>query len=135
MNKDFFKRNLGSIIAVLIIVILVALYAWPKTRRNIGEQIANTPVQTDTKTAEPKANNTADTDENLSGTPGEIKYQGTLNKSDNLSKGTLMITTASHALYMRTSRDYSGLIGKTVVITGTGDLNKFTLKDIVEAHK
>jgi hypothetical protein len=56
---------------------------------------------------------------------------GTLAKSDNEARGNYMLTTTDHGtFYIRTSRDFSGLVGKTVTLTAEGTATSFTLIDI-----
>ena len=58
-------------------------------------------------------------------------WTGTLKTSDNSSKGSLMLLTKDYTIYIRTSRDYSALLGKTVSVSYKGTVNNFTLQDIV----
>ncbi len=57
--------------------------------------------------------------------------EGKLMASDNKIRGNLMLVTPSQTLYIRTSRDFSALIGTTVVATIDGDVTNFRLLDIV----
>ena len=58
--------------------------------------------------------------------------EGTLWASDNETKGNLMLVTTGAIIYIRTSRDFSGLINKNVVVSTDGALDNFTLLDIQE---
>jgi hypothetical protein len=57
-------------------------------------------------------------------------WTGTLRASDNKAKGNLMIMVDGHNLYINTSRDFSGLVGKEVNVSYTGTLDSFTLVNI-----
>jgi len=56
---------------------------------------------------------------------------GILKTSDNETKGNLMLVTGDRTIYLRTSRDYSALIGKQVSVNYKGTLDSFGLVDIV----
>ena len=58
-------------------------------------------------------------------------WQGTLMASDNSAKGKYKITTDSHTIYIKTSRDYSQLVGKNVTVKYNGTMDSFSLTDIV----
>ena len=107
--------------AALVIVIIAA--AWlTKTKHASPEKAipvnttSNTPGSTPTKA-----------DQNQEGV-----WFGTLKTSDNVSKGNLMLATKDRNIYLKTSRDFSNLIGKQVYVTYEGDLNSFVLGDISE---
>jgi hypothetical protein len=59
--------------------------------------------------------------------------KGTLETTNNPTKGNYMIMVDGHMLYIRTSRDFSSLVGKSVNISYSGDMNNFVVKDIVSA--
>ena len=56
---------------------------------------------------------------------------GTLQASNNPARGNLMLMTDKQTIYISTSRDYSALIGKTVVVSYDGTLDNFRLGDII----
>ncbi len=60
---------------------------------------------------------------------GQI-WQGTLEQSNNPAKGNLMLVTPDHTFYLRTSRDFSSLIGKKVNVSYSGSLTNFSLTNI-----
>jgi hypothetical protein len=57
-------------------------------------------------------------------------WEGILKESNNSSKGNLMLETKDRTIYLRTSRDFSALIGKEVKVTYEGTLESFVLGDI-----
>jgi len=59
--------------------------------------------------------------------------EGVLWLSDNETKGNLMLVTADTTTYIRTSRDFSGLVGRHVVVSVNGTLENFTLLNIEES--
>lgn len=58
-------------------------------------------------------------------------WEGTLEKSNNQTKGNLMLNTGKGLIYINTSRDYSDLLGKQVRVNYEGNLENFVLGDIV----
>lgn len=81
---------------------------------------------------------TADNDNNESEfTVEEVKnetaknyLEGTLNNSDNLKLGNFKLVSNDHEIYLRTSRDFSKLVGMQVMVFINGTLEKFELLDI-----
>lgn len=59
-------------------------------------------------------------------------WEGTLKKSDNSQKGNLMLLTQDKKIYIKTNRDFTSLLDKTVVVTYEGTADAFRLGDIVE---
>jgi hypothetical protein len=62
--------------------------------------------------------------------PDGSTWQGTLEKSDNTAIGSYMIMVSGHKIYLKTSRDFSTLVGKPVNVSYTGSLTNFSLDDI-----
>ena len=57
---------------------------------------------------------------------------GALLVSDNLDKGNLMLLFGNSIVYIKTSRDFSDLVDKNVVVSVEGTLDKFVLLEIKE---
>lgn len=58
---------------------------------------------------------------------------GKLSVSDNMEKGNLMLEMDSgRTVYLNTTRDFSGLVGKQVRVKISGDQTSFSLLDIKE---
>lgn len=117
-------------IAVAAIVVIALIAAWqlgkkPASDQNenqnqeIGNQIEEsdkTPTQTPSTTPTPT-------------TQAEF-WEGTLLQSDNTNKGNYKLQTKDHVLYLRTSRDFSSMLGKEVKVSYEGTLENFVLGDI-----
>jgi hypothetical protein len=58
--------------------------------------------------------------------------EGSLLNSDNEAKGNLMVITKDDKIYIKTSRDFSNLIGKRVIVSIKGTIDNFTLVNIQE---
>lgn len=58
--------------------------------------------------------------------------EGTLWPSDNKTKGNLMLVGKNATVYIRTSRDFSDLVGKYIIASINGTLENFTLLNIEE---
>ena len=59
--------------------------------------------------------------------------EGVLWSSDDETKGNLMLVNNNTTIYIRTSRDFSGLTGKYVIASVDGTLDNFTLLNIEES--
>ena len=58
--------------------------------------------------------------------------EGTLWLSDNEARGNLMLINSTATVYVRTSRDFSSLVGKYVIVSIDGILENFVLLNIEE---
>ncbi|MBI2064493.1 MAG: hypothetical protein HYT62_00345 [Candidatus Yanofskybacteria bacterium] len=56
--------------------------------------------------------------------------EGTLNNSDNLSLGNFKLISSLGEVYLKTTRDFSKLIGLQVIVLINGTMEKFELIDI-----
>ena len=59
--------------------------------------------------------------------------EGVLWSSDDETKGNLMLVNNNTTIYIRTSRDFSGLTGKYVIASIDGTQDNFTLLNIEES--
>lgn len=66
-------------------------------------------------------------------TSGNLNVSGKLSKSDNESKGNLMVVKGTTKYYISTKRDFSQLVGKDVTLDAQGDASKFTFNGFKEA--
>ena len=81
---------------------------------------------------------TAENDGNVSEVKNEDKkdetatnyLEGVLSNSDNLNLGNLKLVSSEGEIYLRTSRDFSKLVGLQVMVFIDGTKEKFELKDI-----
>ena len=55
-----------------------------------------------------------------------VNFTGTLNNSDNLTKGNYTVTSGGVNVYLKTAHDYSAWVGSTVHLSANGTLNSFT---------
>ncbi|MEK7138717.1 MAG: hypothetical protein AAB799_00870 [Patescibacteria group bacterium] len=58
--------------------------------------------------------------------------EGTLWLSDDETKGNLMLVNTYATIYIKSSRDFSGLTGKQVIVSVDGTLDNFMLLNIEE---
>lgn len=58
--------------------------------------------------------------------------EGALWTSDNTAKGNLMLTNNYATIYIKTAREFNNLVGKNVIVTVDGTIDKFTLLNIEE---
>ncbi len=58
--------------------------------------------------------------------------EGVLWLSDDQGKGNLMLANKYAIIYVKTSRDFTNLVGKNVIVTADGTLDNFTLLNIEE---
>ncbi|MBL8029877.1 MAG: hypothetical protein JNN11_01380 [Candidatus Doudnabacteria bacterium] len=115
------KQNL--VISAVIVVALIA--AWqlgktPTTSTRQNNQSDKNIEQTNSASekSDPKENNNKKT------------WTGSLKASDNLSKGVYILNVEGKNIYIKTSRDYSSLLDKQVMVTYEGTLESFKLGDI-----
>ncbi|MBI4160570.1 MAG: hypothetical protein HY506_01550 [Candidatus Yanofskybacteria bacterium] len=64
--------------------------------------------------------------------PRHRDVEGVLWSSDDEAKGNLMLVKNNATIYIRTSRDFSDLIGEHVIASIDGTLDNFTLLNIEE---
>ena len=64
---------------------------------------------------------------------GAVDYDvtGILQNSDNLNRGNLKVISSLGDVYIRTQRDFSGLVGFSVTLVTEGTLDSFKLVDII----
>ena len=127
-TKTFLKKNWQAITAI-VIVLLVVWYFGSRHSKNAPAAPASSAQGTSNETMAP-----APTSKSSSTMTEGHYWEGMLQKSDNTSKGNLMLVMSDHTVYLRTSRDYSSLIGKKVEVSYQGDLNSFSLENIVAAE-
>lgn len=101
-------------------ILALAVIWWVKNA-NFGKQ----PNTTD-ETAQTQDTNVPTEQEQ----PQVNVWEGTLAESDNLEKGNLELKMATQTIYIKTSRNFSQLIGKQVQVTYQGTLQNFMLGDI-----
>ena len=111
-------KKLTAILAVVVVAIVVV---WLNSRSE------EEPLMLDLETP----GNESDQQADFSNQPIET-LEGLLELSDDSSRGNLMLITADAVIYINTSRDFSSLVGKKVVVSVDGNLENFTLLSIEE---
>lgn len=123
-------------IVVIVAVLLFGWFVWPgRDGGTPGKTTSPTvsPTFTPPSQASPTPTPTATPSPTLlPGPDGTISLSGELKASDNKTRGNLMFVTDSAKIYINTSRDFSGLIGKKTEIIIRGSLDSFVLVDIKE---
>ena len=118
------KSNQQYFATIAVLVVLVALIWNFKTKpanNTSSSPTNNSNVHTEIKKDAPAT------------TPSSAEpslWTGTLKKSDNSSKGNLMLVTKERTIYIHSSRDWSALMDKEVNVKYEGSLQGFTLIDI-----
>jgi hypothetical protein len=125
MQKIMSRLSGKKALFLVPVIVLLAAGCGSSQSANTGsnnspgtEQTANAPVSPVATSTNPSINAT--------GSP----WQGTLQTSDNSAKGNYMISVSGHTIYLRSSRDYSQLVGKQVNVSYSGDMTHFVLGDI-----
>ncbi len=125
-NKQYWIA--GGIIIVIIILVFATRKPAEQTKTDNNQSQMSTENKSggteEKKMEEKKSTSTMES--------GKMVFEGTLQVSDNPSLGNLKLVTSEKSIYLRTSRDFSGLIGKKVTVTTEGTSKKFTLVDITE---
>lgn len=124
---EFFKNNKTVVIAAIVIIILIGF-----SLRNKNNQ----PATLGNPQAGQEENTNTEQEITAAQKPlGELPWTGVLKASQEPEKGNLVLISGNHEIYIRTSRDFSGLIDKTVLVSGSGDINSFQLGDITAVGK
>lgn len=135
MNKEFFQKNRGLLIAGVIIIILIIISATRSSDNNTNspveqgqEQMQEQDGTSMLNEGETKNDNTSTSN---SSTNGQLVREGTLLVSDDSKQGNYMVRTSNSIFYIKTSRDFSSLVNKEVTMTAKGTVEMFSLVDIV----
>ena len=67
---------------------------------------------------------------NMKGSMSGDAWQGTLKASNDPSKGNYTILVNGHTIYLKSSQDYSALIGTPVMVHYTGTMDSFKVNSI-----
>ncbi len=118
MTKKEQQTYLGAGIAAIIAAVLIGAWMLAKNSGNQNSASTTPPDKQQAATSTSLSNQTT--------------WEGVLKASDNLQKGNLMLQTSDRTIYLKTSRDFSALIGKYVAVIYLGTLNNFTLLNIFE---
>ena len=123
MEKFFKNPRVQAGLALVAVVLL-------------GWWLAKSPAQKNPEQEQKEEQKTQQTEQNKTETKTTISnpnaWEGTLKTSDDAQKGNLMLMTQDKKIYIKTNRDFSALLGKTVAVTYEGTAEAFRLGDIVE---
>jgi hypothetical protein len=119
------------IIIGVIVAIVVLFFIFRKNNDEKMEYGSNdnksTEQSTQTKSTDTKTSTSGEKMET-----GEFTIEGTLQVSDNPSKGNIKIVGTDKTTYLLTKQDYSSLYGKQVVLKAYGTSTKFTFESLTE---
>lgn len=112
--------NKKMIVGIVVIVILVVA----------GIMIFNKNDNDSSETKSPE-NNSSEEQKPNDIVKGNV-LEGSLKASNDPARGNLMLEllNSDQIIYLRTSRDFSSLVGKDVAVTIEGTMEKFSLIDI-----
>ncbi len=126
-GMDYKTKQIVAWVGAIVIVVAIVL----AIRAKQGNDNKNKP-------SEEQQNTSSSQQEQKTITPAKTNsdvWVGNLKTSDTASKGNLMLTTAERTIYIKTSRDYSALIGKKVRVSYSGSWQNFVLGDITVAEQ
>lgn len=120
------KQNQQYALGALVLIVAVAGFLLFKTKRAAPENGSNKqPAQQNPKPAVGSPTGAADAN----------VWEGKLLASDNAKSGNLMLVTKERTIYIKTSRDFAGLLNKNVRVTYEGTWQNFVLGDITLAEQ
>lgn len=135
-TEGFWQTNRNYLIGGVIVVIAIILFVVQANKDNndqtedqqTAEQNTNTQNGSvngnDTDSSNPSnQNQNGQTSSNF--TSGNVSAVGLLRVSDNTARGNLMVESNRGKIYIKTSRDFSSLVGKSVTMNAEGSLNSF----------
>lgn len=126
---NFIKEYwVALVVLALVLVGSIILSQKDDKVTGTGTTSTQTEQQTKTNTTIEPVGTTPKTQETM--TSVSPSMTGTLKASDDTTKGNFVLVMPDHSIYIRTSRDYSELVGKEVTVSYTGTLENFTLMDI-----
>lgn len=114
-----------KLIWIIVIVAVVGGLVWFKNQSSKPATEENNEIENQLP---------ADEDNNIQPSEDQAALEGVLETSNDLSRGNLMLLllNSDRIIYFKTSRDFSALIGKSVVVKIEGTLDSFRLIDIEE---
>ncbi len=119
------NKNTQYLIGGVAVLIIAGLFLFKSSPvNNSGRQNEQNKEETD---------QTQNKDESTFQEETKLKtLEGTLQISDDLRQGNLMLETTDKKIYIFTSRDYSELFGREVKVEIKGTPDNFTLIDITK---
>jgi FKBP-type peptidyl-prolyl cis-trans isomerase len=122
--------NDKKIYQIVGVVLVIVALSWLIFKKPASDSQQNTNQQPSGQEQQNTENNNQN-NQTQKPTDSSTFWEGTLTLSDNLSKGNYALVTKDRKIYIKTSRDYSSLVGKEVKVTYEGTLEVFRLGDIV----
>lgn len=104
---------------IFILLVGIGLTVWSVSNKNKGSEVS-----------EDLENNEAQMEEKKDTVVAGNHFEGRLENSDDVKRGNLKLVSLIGDIYIRTSRDFSALIGLDVLMTIDGTLDKFNLVNI-----
>jgi hypothetical protein len=127
------KRN--YLIAGLVVVVVIGYFLFqrkdasnPQTTddQTNSENTSSAPTGSETSQNTNNSTNQNQTTTGNSVPAGNVSATGTLVVSDNPGRGNLMLLDSSHGkIYVKTSRDFTAIIGKPVTLSAKGTVGSF----------
>ncbi len=114
----------------IVVLAIIAAVIWFFARNPHEEAVPNSEAQ---KQEQQQASTPAPAATTTTKQAGS-SWEGVLKESNNRAKGNLMLATPERNIYLKTSRDFSSLIGKKVIVTYEGSLDSFVLGNITAAE-
>ena len=119
------KQAYGGLLAA-VVVIAIIWFVKSKPANNNPETPSKNNTNNSSTTPKPS---TSPSGGSSMGMEGNV-WKGTLRISDNSANGNLMLETENSKIYIQTSRDFSSLVDKKVMVEYEGSLESFVLKNI-----
>ncbi len=154
-TKEFVQKNSNYLIAAVVVVILLVGYfttrdrtvkdasnnasSTEQTQNNSSEEGDNAKVASDntsmTSDSKKEGDKSAMKEKSADGSmkTGSFTAKGTLQITDNPTKGNLMLASGKSKIYIATSRDFSALVGKESTLLANGTPEAFTFIGFKEA--
>lgn len=116
------KKNQQYFVLLAIVVVVVVVIALFRTKH--AAQAPGSSEQAGQQQSQQTSGQSA------TGAADASVWMGVLKTSNNPGSGNLMLVTKDRTIYIKTSRDYSALIGKNVRVSYEGTWQSFVLGDI-----
>jgi hypothetical protein len=119
------KKTMGIVAVVIVIIAALWLMSGKKQAPESNGNVSPSPTTSQPQVKDEPNPSPAQDNSNT--------WSGFLKTSNNPAKGNLMLQTSDRTIYIKTSRDYSSLLDKYVVVVYEGSYENFVLGNILEA--
>jgi hypothetical protein len=115
---------------LIFLVLVVGALAWYLSSGKTEDGFIATPVPPPIGNQQQEQNNIPEIEETITDVPNAL--EGELQVSNDTKRGNLMLLLkdSDKVIYLNTSRDFSSLTGKQVIVTIDGSQDDFRLVDI-----